>query len=223
MALRWTLFDLNGTLLDPGGIADPLGGGADERRLVDAAFHEALLLTMADTLSGAPYRPLPDYLRATLERGLRAAGRDTKDLDAAMERASAMDPFSTAAGALDRLEDAGLAVGLLTNSAAASAEQSLEAAGLRDRFQAVIATDAVEVFKPHPRVYGYAVERLEARPEEICLVAAHGWDVMGAMRAGLRGAWVAHSERWLVPTLPDPDVRGEDLEDAAAKIVCELA
>jgi hypothetical protein len=30
---------------------------------------------------------------------------------------------------------------------------------------------------------------------------------------------VAHTERWLVPTLPDPDDRGE----AAARIVAELA
>jgi 2-haloacid dehalogenase len=74
--VRWVLFDLNGTLLDPSGIADPLGGGERTRRLVAEAFRDALLLTMADTPSGGAYRPLPDYLRAELERALRAAGRD---------------------------------------------------------------------------------------------------------------------------------------------------
>jgi hypothetical protein len=41
---------------------------------------------------------------------------------------------------------------------------------------------------------------------------------MGAMRAGLRGAWVARSEPWLVPIVPEPDIRGEDLEDVARTI-----
>jgi hypothetical protein len=41
---------------------------------------------------------------------------------------------------------------------------------------------------------------------------------MGAMRAGLHGAWVARSERWLVSVVPEPDVRGDDLEDVAQKI-----
>jgi 2-haloacid dehalogenase len=222
MALRWTLFDLNGTLLDTSGIADPLGGGEQGLRLVDAAFHEALLLTMAATLSGAPYRPLTEYLRSTLERALRVAGRDTEQLDAAMERAAAMDPFPTADAALCRLRDAGLRVGVLTNTPARSAHRSLEHVGLRDRFEAVIGTDAVEVFKPHPRVYRHAVEHLEASPDEVCLVAAHGWDVMGAMQAGLRGAWVSQTEHWLTRVLPHPDVAGADLDDVAAKIVTHL-
>ena len=216
--LNWTLFDLNGTLLDPSGIADPLGGGQEDRRLVSEAFHEALLLTMADSLSGGAYRPLPEYLGAALERGLRAAGRDTGPLDAAMQRAAAMDPFPEAESALALLHGAGIRVGLVTNSTADAAERALESAGLRDRFEVVLGSDAVQTFKPHPRVYQHAVDRLGADPVDVCLVAAHAWDVMGAMRAGLRGAWVARGERWLVPIVPEPDIRGEDLEDVARAI-----
>jgi 2-haloacid dehalogenase len=217
--LRWVLFDLNGTLLDPGGMAEPLGGGDCNRRLVTEAFHEALLLTMADTLSGGGYRPLPEYLRAALERVLRANGRGLEVLDAAMERAAAMAPYPEAEAALSRLRGADLRSGVLTNSTTESAERALATAGLRERFDAVIGSDQVQTFKPHPRIYQRAVERLVEQPDDIVLVAAHGWDVMGAMRAGLRGAWVARSERWLVPVVPEPDVRGEDLEEVVGKIV----
>jgi 2-haloacid dehalogenase len=219
LRVRWVLFDLNGTLLDPSGIAEPLGGGDAERRLVAEAFRDALLLTMADTLSGGAYRPLPDYLRATLERVLRAGGRDLGVLDAAMRRAAAMDPFPEAESALSTLHGAGLHVGVLTNSTAKAADAALAAAGLRERFEMVIGSDEVQRFKPHPHVYEHAVERVNVDPGEIALVAAHGWDVMGAMRAGLRGAWVARSERWLVPVVPEPDVRGEDLEEVARAIM----
>jgi 2-haloacid dehalogenase len=216
--VSWVLFDLNGTVLDPSVIAEPLGGGDEERRLVADAFREALLFAMADTLSGGGYRPLPEYLRAALERVLRAAGRDTGVLDAAMARAAAMDPFPDAPSALGLLRDADLRAGVLTNSTAESAERALEAAQLRDRFEIVLGSDAVEVFKPHPRIYQHAVAQLDVKPDEVCLVAAHAWDVAGAMRAGLRGAWVARSERWLVPLVPYPDVRGDDLEDVASSI-----
>lgn len=217
--LSWVLFDLNGTLLDPSGIAGPLGGDDQSRRLVGEAFHEALLLTMADTLSGGVYRPLPEYLRSALERGLRAEGASTEALDEAMERAAAMDPFPDAEAAMSLLAAEGLRLGVLTNSTTAAAEQALEIAGLVDRLAVVIGSDQAQTFKPHPRAYEHGVERVKAEPEEIILVAAHGWDVMGAMRAGLRGAWVAHSEHWLVPVVPEPDVRGENLEDVAAKII----
>lgn len=218
LGVRWALFDLNGTVLDPSGIAGPLGGDED-RRLVAEAFHEALLLTMADTLSGGGYRPLPEYLRATLERALRAEGRDRGVLDAAMRRAAALEPFPEAGAALSRLRAADVRLGVLTNSTTEAAERALAAAALLDRFEVVIGSDQVQTFKPHPRVYGHAVETVGAESAEIVLVAGHGWDVMGAMRAGLRGAWVARSERWLVPIVPEPDVRGEDLDDVAGGIV----
>jgi 2-haloacid dehalogenase len=219
MCVRWALFDLNGTVLDPSGIAGPLGGGDEDRRLVAEAFHEALLLTMADTVSGGGYRPLPEYLRATLERALRAESRDTEVLDAAMSRAAALDPFPEAGAALARLRAADVRVGVLTNSTTEAAELALAAAALLDRFEVIIGSDQVRTFKPHPRVYGHAVARVGAEPAEIVLVAGHGWDVMGAMRAGLRGAWVARTERWLAPVVPEPDVRGEDLDDVAGRIV----
>jgi 2-haloacid dehalogenase len=216
--IAWVLFDLNGTLLDPSVIAEPLGGDDDDRRLVGAAFHEALLWTMADVLSGGQYRPLPEYLRATLERGLRAAGRETGTLDAAMQRARTMDPFPDTRAAVELLHDAGLHVGVLTNSTSEAADTALASAGLRDRLEVVIGSDEVQVFKPHPRVYQHAATRLGTDPRKIALVAAHAWDVTGAMRAGLRGAWVARSERWLAPIAVEPDVRGEDLEDVARKL-----
>lgn len=217
--VKWVLFDMNGTLLDPAGIADPLGGRAPDRDLVAEAFQEALLLTMADTISGGRWRPLPEYLRGTLERGLRARGRDLDSLDAAMQRAGAMDAFPEADGALALLREAGLRLGILTNSTTEAAERAIHTAGLGDHFEVVMGSESVRTFKPHPRVYEHAAARLSISPTQLCLVAGHAWDVMGAMRAGLRGAWVARSERWLVPVVPEPDLRGENLGDVARQLV----
>jgi 2-haloacid dehalogenase len=218
MALRWVLFDMNGTLLDPAGIAAALGPEEQHRDLVEEGFREALLHSMADTLSGG-YRPLPEHLRAALERRLRVAGAGVDRLDAAMRKASAMDPFPEAAEALDLLRAGGLELAVLTNSATDSAEASLERAGLRDRFAVVAGSDAVRVFKPHPDVYRHGLAAVGAEAAEACMVAAHGWDLMGAKRVGLATAWVSRTERHLPATLPDPDVRAGDLVGAARGIL----
>jgi 2-haloacid dehalogenase len=220
-AIGWVLFDMNGTLLDPSDIAEALRG-AEDRPLVTEAFDEALLHSMAETLSGG-YRPLPDFVRAALERRLLVAGRDTAALDEAMARASRLPAYPDAEEAIHRLVAAGLQIGVLTNSTTDSAEQSLRAAGLRDRLSAVIGSDRARVFKPHPRVYQHGAEELGLYPSKICMVAAHGWDLMGAGRVGMRTVWISRKEGRLPAVIPDPDICAADLAEAATVIVDRFA
>ena len=51
--LRWVLFDLNGTLVDPAVMAQPLGDTAADEDLVTAAVDDAIQLAMVTTLTGA--------------------------------------------------------------------------------------------------------------------------------------------------------------------------
>ena len=215
MSPSWVLFDLNGTLVDPSCIGEPLGlGPADSL----AALDEAVMLAMAETLTGQ-WRPLPVFLRAALLRRARITGRPD-GIEAAMERASRMPPYPEAAAAIDRLRGGGLRVGVLTNSATDAAERTLEAAGLRDRLSLVVGVDEVRAFKPDPRVYRLGADRAAAPPEEIWMVAAHGWDLLGAGRAGMRTAWVTRKERFPLETHPRPHVAGDDLLAVAELLVC---
>jgi 2-haloacid dehalogenase len=204
--LRWVLFDLNGTLLDPSGVGDPVGLGAADSL---AALDEAVMLAMAETLSGH-WRPLPDFLRAALIRRAQIGGRP-EGIDDAMQLASRMPPYPEAAAALDRVQEGGLEAGVLTNSATDAAELALEAAGLRERLSLVAGVDDVRAFKPDPRVYRMGAARAGVPPAEICMVAAHGWDLLGASRTGLRTGWVSRKERYFLETHPQPDASGTDL------------
>jgi len=51
------------------------------------------------------------------------------------------------------------------------------------------------------------------------MVAAHGWDLMGAKRVGMITAWVSRKEGRLLSTLPEPDVIGDDLLSVANRIL----
>jgi 2-haloacid dehalogenase len=128
-------------------------------------------------------------------------------------------PFPDVMQSLQRLRDAGLRLATLTNSTAQAAEAQLTYAGLRDHFEQVISTDEIHCFKPAPEVYHLAARRLGVEPGQIRLVAAHDWDVTGALRAGCAAAFIARPGQVMNPFGPQPDVRGADLGEVAAKIL----
>jgi 2-haloacid dehalogenase len=192
----WVVFDLNGTLLDPGEV------GAD-------ALDEAILAGMTLNHVGE-YRPFTDLLGAALTRRRPAA-----EARAAIAAAARMPAFPEAPAALDRLAAAGRGLAVLTNSPTERAERGLRHAGLRDRFAHVIGTDQVGVFKPDARVYRHGLEVLGAAPERATMVAAHWWDLRGARAVGMRVAWVGRGEGTLTGLLPEPDAAGADLLEVA--------
>jgi 2-haloacid dehalogenase len=211
--MAFVTFDLNGTLLDPSALAEPLGGGEDARAIVARAFALVFEQAMALTLAGT-IRPFPELVRAALER--EAAGRD---VDAAMERLTEMPPFPDAAEALDLLRAHGLRPVVLTNSAGTAAEHALQAGGLRDRFELVLGADAVGAYKPDRRLYERLAFELDSAPEAIWFAAAHWWDLVGAAAVGMRPAWIARDGERLLATAPRPEATGPDLLTVASAII----
>jgi 2-haloacid dehalogenase len=201
--MGWVVFDLNGTLLDIAEVGDDL-------------LHEALFAAMTLNHVGE-YRPLPELLAAAAQR--RRAARGGPPVAQVTAAAAAMPAYPEAPPALDRLAAAGLRLAVLTNSPTERAEAGLRAAGLRDRFEHVVGTDQVGVFKPDARVYRHGLAALGAEPGEATMVASHWWDLRGARAVGMRVAWVARGEGALSSLLPDPDARGADLLEVAEAIV----
>jgi 2-haloacid dehalogenase len=212
--LRWVLFDLNGTLVDPAVMAQPLGDTAADEDLVTAAVDDAIQLAMVTTLTGGE-AAFADLVRAGLARRLRLAGRDASLADDALGLMSTMPAFIDGPAALEQLRGVGLRLGVLTQSAAEAADAVLRFAGLRDRIEVVISAPESGAFKPDPRPYRMALERVGAPAGEVALVAAHWWDVAGAKAAGLRTGWVARRDLVLPGAVPEPDVSGRDLLEVA--------
>jgi 2-haloacid dehalogenase len=210
--LTWVLFDLNGTLVNPGVMAQPLGDSADDEELVldalDEANHQAWVLTLAGV-----ERPFKDLFEFAVRRRLTLAGRDEDLAGAALALLGSMPAYLDAAAALEQLRGVGLRLGVLTQSAPEAADAVLRFAGLRDRIEMVLSAPESGAFKPDPRPYRMAVERTGALPDEVGFVAAHWWDVAGAKHAGLRTGWVARRDIVLPGSVPEPDVRGRDLAE----------
>ncbi len=128
-------------------------------------------------------------------------------------------PFPEVAKNLQRLREAGLRLAVLTNSTAQIAEENLIHANLRDHFEQVISADEIHCFKPASEVYHLAAKRLGVEPGQMRLVAAHDWDVTGALHAGCAAAFVARPGQVMNPFGPQPDVRGTDLDEVTEQII----
>jgi 2-haloacid dehalogenase len=68
-------------------------------------------------------------------------------------------------------------------------------------------------------VYRLVATELQVAPSQLRLVAAHAWDVLGAMRAGCAAAFVARPGKALFPLADTPDIVGPDLRNVADQIV----
>ena len=92
-------------------------------------------------------------------------------------------------------------------------------AGLRDLFEEVFSADSVRRLKPSPEPYRMAAARLGVPIGHVRLVAAHAWDIAGALRAGCAAAFVARPGMVLDPLVERPDIVGTDLRAIADQII----
>ena len=217
---RVIVFDLMGTLLDLSAM-DP----HFERFFGDAAvrkewFMQTLQLAMAAVVTNA----YEDF-RVQADTGLEMTARRYKvsmlgeEKNLILGTLRKLRAYPEVGKSLQRLRDAGLRLATLTNSTVEAAEAQLTFAGLRDHFEQVISADEVHCFKPAPEVYQLAARRIGVEPNQVRLVAAHDWDVTGALRAGCAAAFVARPGQVMNPFGPQPDVKGADLGEVVEQIL----
>ena len=212
--------DVNETLLDLSAL-DPdferVFGSAAPRPLW---FAQMLQLALVGTLTGE-YVDFTTAQRAALsmlaERtGTRVEPADAEAIVAGMRR---LPPHPEVRGALERLRGSDLRVTALTNSVLDVAEDQLANAGLRDLFDDVLSADSVRRLKPAPEPYLSVAERFAVPVGSVRLVAAHAWDVAGALAAGCRAAFVARPGMVPSPLGGPPDIVGPDLATVVDQII----
>jgi 2-haloacid dehalogenase len=79
--------------------------------------------------------------------------------------------------------------------------------------------DTVQQFKPVTETYRMAARELGVATSDLRLVAAHDWDVAGALRAGWAAAFMARPGMVLGPLSERPDIVGRDLREVVDQIL----
>jgi 2-haloacid dehalogenase len=213
-------FDVNETLLDLKAL-DPafkelLGAAA----LRGQWFAQMLQLSFVGGLTGR-YVDFSTAQKAALRMLAERAGKPVTDAQAGemVHRMDSLPPHPEVPEALRRLRGTSLKVVALVNSLEAVAETQLTSAGIRDCFDDVLSADIVRRLKPAPEPYHLVAKTFGVDVSEVRLVAAHSWDISGALAAGCRAAFVARPGMVLSPIGAQPDIVGPDIAAVVEQIV----
>ena len=111
-----------------------------------------------------------------------------------------------------RLKGDGHTIVAFSNGSEAGLSTQLGRAKLADVFDHVISVEGIRLFKPAHQAYEYMLRQIGSLPHETMMVAAHDWDIAGARRAKMRGAFVMrHGVSWTLPEpLPEVVIRSLD-------------
>lgn len=217
---RVCVFDVNETLLDLGAL-DPqferVFGNASARQAWFGQFLTSWLTAMVTgvyeefgTIGGTALEML------ATRQGVELSDEDKQQILGGMQE---LPPHPEVKENLGRLREAGIRLAALTNSTQQVADAQIDNSGLRECFDQVLSADTVRRLKPAPEPYRMAAENLGVEVGQVRLVAAHAWDVAGAMQAGCSAAFVARPGMVLNPLFERPDVVGADLQEVTDGIL----
>jgi 2-haloacid dehalogenase len=214
------VFDVNETLLDLSPLEPQfrrLFGRADVMHgWFRSLLHSSLVATLVDTYSdfGALAGAALDLVAS--QQRVRLTDADRREVLDTMKQ---LPPHPEARRGIERLLAAGFRLATLTNSPEPMLAAQMSNSGLGDLFERLLSVDQVRKFKPAPEPYRMAAKELGVEIGQIRLVAAHDWDVYGALSAGCRGAYIARQGKAYHPLYEKPDITGRDLVDVADQIV----
>jgi 2-haloacid dehalogenase len=219
-ALPLIVFDVNETLLDLETMAPVFERIFGEKSAMRLWFANLIMYSAALTVAGC-YVPFTDIGTAVMKmladtRGIKIGDNDKKELT---EKFSTMPPHSEVPGALRKLRHADFRLFTLTDNLLEVQTRQLEHGGIVDLFERRFSADGVKHHKPSREAYGYVEKELGVKPSQLCLIACHTWDTLGAVAAGWEAALIKRVGNDLLGVGPQPQFVGNDLNDIADQLI----
>ncbi|MBL8514354.1 MAG: haloacid dehalogenase type II [Betaproteobacteria bacterium] len=128
-----------------------------------------------------------------------------------------LDVFADAHAAVNALKG-NFKLAILSNGAPDMLNAVVANSPLHDAFDAVLSVEDVGVFKPDPRVYQLAVDRLGVDKASIGFVSSNGWDAAGAKAFGFTVFWVNRARAPKEELGAMPDFELHSLDELPARI-----
>jgi 2-haloacid dehalogenase len=185
------VFDAYGTLFDYASAAsrcrDMLGDKFD--RLSSLWREKQLQYTWLRTLQGAH----ADFWQVTgdaLDFAMDSLElTDARVRDRLMALYLELETFPDVRDTLTRLREYGFKTAVLSNGSPSMLRSIVDHNGIDHLLDGVFSVEEAGVYKPHPKAYDLACERLGLDRRTIFYQSANAWDAFGASAFGMRVAW----------------------------------
>jgi 2-haloacid dehalogenase len=219
-ALLLVVFDVNETLLDLGTMEPTFQRIFGDKNAMRLWFDNLILYSAALTVAGC-YVPFTDIGSAVMKmladtRRIKINANDKKELT---EMFSTMPPYAEVPAALRKLRKAGFRLFCLTDNLLEVQTRQLEHGGIVDLFERRFSADGVKHHKPSREAYAYVERELGVKPSQLCLIACHTWDTLGAVAAGWEAALIKRVGNDVLGVGPQPQIVGKDLDDVADQLI----
>ena len=193
MAVRGVVFDAYGTLLDVHSAMQHHAGrvGANWSEISALWRAKQLEYSWIRSLAGAAqHRDFAHLTDAALDFAAARFGLTDPDLIADLRAAyRELSAYPEVPDMLRAIRANGIPTAILSNGEPHMLKLGVKAAGLQLLLDEVLSVESVGIFKPDPRVYAHAVNRLGGDASKLVFVSSNAWDAFGAHCNGFRVVW----------------------------------
>jgi len=209
--IRACVFDAYGTLFDVAAAARTCSAELGEKSSALSSLwrEKQLQYTWLRALQGRHadfWQVTGEALDFALET-LRLSGSGLRDR--LLSLYLTLDVFPEVRDTLARLKQAGMRTAILSNGSPHMLQAAVEGARIAHLVDAVLSVEEVGIYKPHPRVYQLAVERLGLEAGAIAFQSSNAWDAWAASAFGMRVVWCNRYDQRpeKLPGGPDREIR----------------
>lgn len=211
-------FDVNETLLDLTQMKLQVGDALNGREDLLSLWFTTMLQYSLVTSASGQYEHFGNIGAATLQmvganNNITISEKNAREIIVNALRGLPAHPEVKVA--LSQLKQNGYKLVSFTNSSNEGVKKQFESAGLTDFFDERLSVEDVGKFKPFRETYEWGARKMGIKPNEAMLIAAHGWDVAGALWAGWRAAFISRPAQQIFPLAPKTEIMESDLQKTA--------
>jgi 2-haloacid dehalogenase len=190
--------------------------------MVDEWFGQTILYSESATLTDTfvPFGQLGAGVLRMLGRihNISISEADVADLGKGL---ASLPAHPDVPDSLRKLKDAGYRLVTLTDSPVIPGRGPLQAAGLADLFQRQFTAETVRRYKPARETYQMVAHAMGAELSELCMIASHPWDLIGARTAGCSAALIERAgvAPLILSSLKQPQIIAPTLTEIATQLV----
>jgi 2-haloacid dehalogenase len=214
------LFDVNETLLDMTPLKNAINTLLEEPLAFKIWFGMVLHYSLVDNCTNQ-YHDFSAIGAAMLEMAATSLNKtiNADEIKKTLSIIRNLKAYPDVLKGLQLLKENGFRLATLTNSPENALKEQLINSNLTDIFEFALSIDTLKIYKPDPKTYKWASTKLGQQPQNIIMIAAHGWDLAGAIYAGLQTGFVAREGQSLYSLSDKPTYEAKDIYEMAMVLI----